>query len=419
MKVYRSKGCIRMDAGYRRRKLAHRFGLGEPLVSTRISGCELSIHTAEHARLRDRLRRPFARSPFWRVTISPFGDDSAHPLPSDREQDYVLHWFGGRYEPGLVVYGVIPTDAATVEITVGEGEPVPVQVEAGVFLAVLPEAPEIVIAWRDRDGTLVRRRRFSTEASEGNSGMMGNLRERWRGARAEYQRRLEERGLSHARRSGREEARRLADETGLTELEGQLMEWGMQLPKSGRVYLAIRPNTVTGLMRRRRPAYSIERLARESVPPCSDPGFVERVRHFKVFAKRETPLGVLAFYTGVCALLLGGGDRFYGYIRVTKDGERSGGSWMREGSSPSGAELVEFRTDSDRSDKSRYASIYGLVSPAVAAVEATFSDGQTDRMEPVDRAFALVAVGADEVRELRLLDSTGTLLHAVPSSTFP
>ncbi len=92
---------------------------------------------------------------------------------------------------------------------------------------------------------------------------------------------------------------------------------------------------------------------------------------------------------------------------------------MREGSSPSGAELVEFRTDSDRSDKSRYASIYGLVSPAVAAVEATFSDGQTDRMEPVDRAFALVAVGADEVRELRLLDSTGTLLHAVPSSTFP
>jgi hypothetical protein len=316
------------------------------------------------------------------------------------------------------VYGVIPDNAAAVEITVAGSEPVPVQAEGGVFLAVLPAAPEIVITWRDRDGTLVRRRRFSTGASEGDD-VMENLLERWRRARAEYERRLEERGLSHARRSGREEARRLADEIGLTELEELLVEWGMQLPKSRLAYLAIGPNKVIRLMRRRRHAYSIERVARESIPSCSDPGFVERVRHFKVFAKRETTLGVLAFYTGVCTFLLRGGDRFYGYVRVTEDGERGSGSWTREGSAPSASGLVEFRTDSDRSDKGRYASIYGLVSSEVAAVEATFDDVQTDRMEPVDRAFALVAVGADEVRELRLLDSAGTVLYAIPSPKFP
>ncbi len=162
----------------------------------------------------------------------------------------------------------------------------------------------------------------------------------------------------------------------------------------------------------------IERAARASIPDCSDPAIFERVRDFHVFARRRVPQGTMAFYTGRCAPLLGGGgDRFYGYALVLPGDLHASGPWSRAVGAPvRPGGLVEARRDVACDGGACVATVYGLVRPEVAAVEVAFGGGKSDRMRPVGGAFALIGVGTREVLELRLLDGAGGLLESIPAS---
>lgn len=52
-----------------------------------------------------------------------------------------------------------------------------------------------------------------------------------------------------------------------------------------------------------------------------------------------------------------------------------------------------------------------VLSPEVAAVEATFDDGQTLQTKVVDDTFVIVAPGASTVQQLRVLNSAGEMLR--------
>ncbi len=162
---------------------------------------------------------------------------------------------------------------------------------------------------------------------------------------------------------------------------------------------------------RLRIADPIDRAARASLPPCSSPPFIEFIREFRVFSKRETPRGTLAFYTGACVSIFGGRDRFYGYALVA-DGRRvARWGWHRVGPAIWQVEgLAELRTVSGCTGGACDASVYGLVSSAVDTVEAAFLGGQTHRTKATDGAFALTAVGTEGIFELRLLGGDGSLL---------
>lgn len=210
------------------------YGLGAPLLSTSIGGCELSIHRAGSTTLRTFLKRGIGLGKPWTVTISPFGDDSAHPFSLPRDRGYILHSFGGRYEPGTVVYGVLKDHERTVEVAVGAAEQLPVQVASGVFLAVLPDAPEIVLTWRDSQGVPTRRRRFSTMDARTRIDVFEQLIQRLGEAWVEYERRLSESERSLGlrkywdRNSYRLMSERLQEETGVAELRRLLSEWGVK-----------------------------------------------------------------------------------------------------------------------------------------------------------------------------------------------
>jgi len=56
-----------------------------------------------------------------------------------------------------------------------------------------------------------------------------------------------------------------------------------------------------------------------------------------------------------------------------------------------------------------------VISPDVAAVEATFDDGQTLRTDVADQCFVIIAPGAKTIRELRVLNSAGEVLRRIES----
>lgn len=218
----------------RRHSLMQEYGLGAPLVSTSVSGCELSIHRVAHTTPRTFLKRGIGLGKPWTVTIAAVGDDSAHPFSVPRDRGYVLHSFGGRYEPGTVVYGMLKDHERTVEVTVGTDQQLPVQVETGAFLAVLPEAPEIVLTWRDTQGIPTRRRRLSTMGSPTKVDIVEQLLRRLGEAWVEYERRLSEYERSLGSGKYRDQnsyglmSERLREETGVAELRSLLNEWGVK-----------------------------------------------------------------------------------------------------------------------------------------------------------------------------------------------
>ncbi len=218
----------------RRHRLIQEYGLGAPLVSTSVSGCELSIHRAASTTLRTFLKRGIVLGKPWTVTISPFGDDSAQPFFLSEDRGYVRESFGGRYELGTVVYGVLKDHESTVEVTVGADKQLPVQVASGVFLAVLPRAPEIVLTWRDSQGMPTRRRRLSTMDARTKIDVFEQLVHRLGEAWVEYERRLSEYERSLGlrkywdRNSYRVMSERLQEETGVAELQRLLSEWGFK-----------------------------------------------------------------------------------------------------------------------------------------------------------------------------------------------
>jgi hypothetical protein len=80
-------------------------------------------------------------------------------------------------------------------------------------------------------------------------------------------------------------------------------------------------------------------------------------------------------------------------------GGANGGSWPP----PAPGQLVDYFTM-----RGRTTAIYGRVlSPAVGAVEASLSNGETVRDEANDRAFAIFAPDRVEVCRLRLLGADG------------
>lgn len=78
--------------------------------------------------------------------------------------------------------------------------------------------------------------------------------------------------------------------------------------------------------------------------------------------------------------------------------------------------LIEyFHTTHQFGGRTATAVLGHVLSPDVAAVEATFDDGQTLRTDVVDAHFVVVAPGASATRELRVLGSAGEVLRYIES----
>jgi hypothetical protein len=104
----------------------------------------------------------------------------------------------------------------------------------------------------------------------------------------------------------------------------------------------------------------------------------------------------------------------------------TGGGWEMSGggtgdSAPGqwGEQWLSYRLGSTNRPTGREAFFYGqTLAPQVAAVEATFSNGQTLRDHSTDGVFALRSEGANAPCRVRVLNANGELLQAFDFSTF-
>ncbi len=63
----------------------------------------------------------------------------------------------------MVIHGMMPPDAETVEVLVGDRDQIAVQATSGVFIAVVPTGKDITVTFRDLQGMVVAERRVRAE----------------------------------------------------------------------------------------------------------------------------------------------------------------------------------------------------------------------------------------------------------------
>jgi len=152
-----------------------------------------------------------------------------------------------------------------------------------------------------------------------------------------------------------------------------------------------------------------------------------KAEDLQVVSTQKWAQGIIVLYSALCP----GKDQkspmqaIFGH-KVVK---RNGISWQVSGSDSYGTkdpgdasdQLVEYGISKSLNKTDRYTVLYGqILKSKVAAVEATFNNGQILRDWSNNGTFALIAPGATGVCELRLLGSDNQILRqedlAVPKS---
>lgn len=109
--------------------------------------------------------------------------------------------------------------------------------------------------------------------------------------------------------------------------------------------------------------------------------------------------------------------------------KRSGMSWQISGAGNYGStnsalepeKLVEYGLGQSEPDRrTRYMVVYGqALSPKVAAIEATFDNGNLVHAKARNGVFALIAPGADRICELRVIGKYNQILRRDDLTTLP
>jgi hypothetical protein len=144
-----------------------------------------------------------------------------------------------------------------------------------------------------------------------------------------------------------------------------------------------------------------------------------KVENFEVVSTHRWSHGIVVLFSGLCP-----GDnqkaamkRIFGHKVVKRNGinwEVSGSdSYSPKNSSGRPEKLVDYSVSrSLKQSSNRYTVLYGQVlKPKVAAVEATFNNGQIVRDRSDNGVFALIATGATGVCEVRILGSDNQILR--------
>lgn len=156
----------------------------------------------------------------------------------------------------------------------------------------------------------------------------------------------------------------------------------------------------------------------------------QKVAHgLQVLGTHRWAKGVIVLYSAMCPTNDGKAStqRVFGHQVVKRDGmgwQVSSGGSFGMGNSPKMTEpkmtepktaeqLIDYGISRSKPEESdRYLILYGqILNSKVAAVEATFNNGQVLRDSGRDGAFALVAPNATEICELRVLGTNNQILR--------
>jgi len=167
------------------------------------------------------------------------------------------------------------------------------------------------------------------------------------------------------------------------------------------------------------PAATPEELVRQEFDRFCPPSAATDAREFQVRGTRQVSDSVVVLYNSICASSdqqVTPSRRFA--CRVLKrDGNgwqlTNGGGGTANNTVPPPEALVQYVISTPTGDDgSRSAIVCGQVlSPKVAAVEATFDNKQTLRDTTADGVFALLLPGASSVGEVRILGANNQVLR--------
>jgi hypothetical protein len=150
-----------------------------------------------------------------------------------------------------------------------------------------------------------------------------------------------------------------------------------------------------------------------------------KAQGLKVLSTQAWSQGVIILYSALCPLESSSDKAtmqpVFGHKVVKRNGSTwqvsGGGSYGTEPGSASSEQLVEYgisrssNTNSSSQASEHYTILYGRVlQPKVAAVEATFDNGQILRGRSSNGVFALLAAGATGLCELRILGADNQIL---------
>ncbi|XGV95599.1 MAG: hypothetical protein ACAF41_23005 [Leptolyngbya sp. BL-A-14] len=150
-----------------------------------------------------------------------------------------------------------------------------------------------------------------------------------------------------------------------------------------------------------------------------------KAQELKVLSTQAWSQGVIILYSALCPLESSSDKATMQPIFGHKVVKRNGSTWQVSGGGSYGAEsgsapseqLVEYgisrssNTNSSSRAGEHYTILYGRVlQPKVAAVEATFDNGQILRGRSSNGVFALLAAGATGICELRILGADNQIL---------
>jgi hypothetical protein len=156
---------------------------------------------------------------------------------------------------------------------------------------------------------------------------------------------------------------------------------------------------------------------------CPTPG-KKAAQRFQVLGTYRWAKGVVVLYSAMCPTKDGQAftQKVFGHQVMKRQGMgwqvTSGDSFGMENSSKATDEktaeqLIDYGIGHSRPEASdRYLILYGqILNPKVGAVEVTFNDGQVLRDSGNDGAFALLALGATGICELRILGTDNQILR--------
>lgn len=129
--------------------------------------------------------------------------------------------------------------------------------------------------------------------------------------------------------------------------------------------------------------------------------------------------GVVVLYSALCTPenSLGEMQRVFGHQVVKREGMNwqvsSSDSYSISNPQQSAEKLIEYGvSQAQETGGDRYTILYGqFLTSKVATIEATFDNGQTLRDDGKRKAFALIAPGATQVCELRILGPDQQILR--------
>ncbi|MDX2229418.1 MAG: hypothetical protein NW220_07255 [Leptolyngbyaceae cyanobacterium bins.349] len=129
--------------------------------------------------------------------------------------------------------------------------------------------------------------------------------------------------------------------------------------------------------------------------------------------------GVVVLYSALCSghSVTGELQRVLGHQVVKRNGMNwqvgSSDSYSVSSSKQSAERLIEYGiSQAQEKDGDRYTILYGqFLTPQVSTIEATFDNGQVLRDSGQGKAFALIAIGAAHVCDLRILGPDNQLLR--------